>query len=138
MSEAQGTVIGLEGEYALVRMDDSGCGRCHETGGCGGQRLEKMFCHTPVAYRLSNPGSAQVGERVTVVIADGAIGRSAAQAYGFPLFALFVGAFGGLGLAGEIGAIAGAALGLFLGWLALRCRAHGRDADMTIRPHIKR
>ena len=74
VNEAQGTIVDLDGDYALVRLDEGGCGRCHEAGGCGGQRLEKMFCQTPPIYRVRNPGGARIGERVTVAIEAGVTG----------------------------------------------------------------
>ncbi len=61
MTDAQGTVIALEGDEAVVRMDEAGCGRCHEKGGCGGQNLGRMFCSTSPTYRLHNPGGLRVG-----------------------------------------------------------------------------
>ena len=104
MIDAPGTITALDGEYVIVRMEETGCGRCHEDGGCGGNNLGKMFCSTPRTFRVLNPGAAGVGERVNVVIADGAIRRSALLAYGLPLVALFAGALAGLVLGGDGGA----------------------------------
>ena len=137
VNEAQGTIVDLDGDYALVRVDEGGCGRCHEAGGCGGQRLEKMFCKTTPIYRVRNPGGARIGERVTVAIEAGVVSRSAIQVYGFPLLALFAGAFGGLAVAGEPGAIAGFGLGLLAGWLVLRLRRPANASDMASQPYIK-
>ena len=33
MIDAQGTIISRDGDYAVVRMDEAGCGRCNYT--CG-------------------------------------------------------------------------------------------------------
>ena len=137
MNEARGTVIELDGEYAWVRIDAAGCGHCHEAGGCGGQRLEKIFCDTPARYRVRNPALAQPGECVTVTMPSGALGRSAMQAYGPLLLGLFAGAFGGLALAGETGAMVGSGLGVLAGWLILR---HFRptEADAKLQPYVNK
>ena len=39
MNETKGTITALDGDYALVRIADAGCGRCHEPGGCGGVNI---------------------------------------------------------------------------------------------------
>ncbi len=137
MIEARGTITALDGKYAIVRMDEAGCGRCHEEGGCGGNNIGKMFCHAPQTFRVLNPGDSTVGERVNVAIAEGAVRRSAALAYGLPLLALFVGTLSGSALAGEAGAIVGAIVGLLGSWLTLRI-AHVRcDRDNGSLPYIR-
>ena len=137
MIDAPGVVTAIDGEYALVRMDETGCGRCHEPGGCGGQNIAQMFCRQPRIYRILNSAKSRVGDRVTVVIASDAVRRSAFLAYGAPLLALFLGAFGGLLLAGETGAIAGALVGLFGMWLLLpRLERIGQSKSRSL-PHIK-
>lgn len=137
MIDAQGSVTAVDGEYAIVRMDESGCGRCHEEGGCGGNNIGKMFCSTPRTFRVLNPGNAVVGDHVHVTIADGVVRRSAARAYGLPLLALFVGAIGGNAVAGEPGAIIGAFSCLLAAWFLLR-RAQLRGAqDHNFQPSIR-
>lgn len=137
MIDAQGTIISRDGDYAVVRMDEAGCGRCNEPGGCGGQNIGKMFCSTPRTFRVRNPGPAAVGDRVRVAIAEGAVRRTAILAYGLPLLALFVCALGGKLLAGEPGAMLGALAGLFGGWLLFR-RSQSRSArDERFQPFIR-
>ncbi len=137
MIDAQGNVTALDGEYAIVQMDESGCGRCHETGGCGGNNIGKMFCSTPRTFRVLNTGKAAIGDRVQVVVADGAVRHSAVYAYFLPLIALFVGAIGGNALAGEPGAIIGGFSCLFIAWFLLR-RAHLRSTpDQRFQPFIR-
>lgn len=120
MIDAQGIITAVDGDYAIVRMDETGCGRCHEQGGCGGNNIGKMFCSTPRTFRVLNQGMSVVGDSVRVTIADGAVRHSAVYAYGFPLLALFAGAIGGAALAGEPGAIIGAFGSLLGAWLLLR------------------
>ncbi|WP_301102087.1 SoxR reducing system RseC family protein [Propionivibrio sp.] len=137
MIDAPGTITALDGDFATVLLDETGCGRCHEQGGCGGNTISKMFCSTPRTFRVLNPGKSAVGDRVNIAIAEGAVRRSAVLAYGLPLFSLFVGALGGSALAGEPGAIVGAVSGLFCAWLALRY-AQGRGApDQRFQPYIR-
>ena len=132
---APGSVTAIDGEHAIVRMDETGCGRCLEPGGCGGNTMGKLFCSTPRTFRVLNPGRSVVGDRVSVVIAEGAVGRSAALAYGVPLLALLIGAASGSNVAGETGAIAGAAGGLLFAWVTLRVA--GRRADQGAQASIK-
>ena len=66
---------------ALVEVEQGGCGRCHEPGGCGGQQLTQMFCSTPKTYRVANEIGAGVGDRVTIAIAADSVRRTANLAY---------------------------------------------------------
>ena len=137
MIDAQGTITAVNGDTAEVLMDETGCGRCHEEGGCGGNNLGKMLCASPRRFEVLNPGNSAVGDRVTVVVAEGAVRRSALLVYVVPLLALLVGALGGSALAGEIGAIVGAVGGLLGAWLILRyAQAHGAP-DRHSRPYIR-
>ena len=137
MIDAHGTITALDGDYALVRMDETGCGRCHEHGGCGGNNISKIFCSAPRTFRVLNPRNSVVGERVTIAIAEGAIRRTAALVYGLPLLALFVGALGGSALAGETGAIIGSITGLLFSWLLLRHAQQSTSADYRSQPYIR-
>ena len=137
MIDAQGTITAVSGDTAEVLMDETGCGRCHEEGGCGGHNIGKMLCASPRTFRVLNPGHSVVGDRVTVVIAEGAVRRSAMLAYVVPLLALFVGALGGSALAGEAGAIIGAVGGVLGAWLVLRyVQARGKP-DRHSQPYIR-
>jgi len=137
MIDAQGTISALDGEYAIVRMDEAGCGRCHEDGGCGGNNLGKMLCSTPRTFRVLNPGKAAVGDSVRVAIADGAVRRSATYAYGLPLLALFAGALGGAALAGDLGSIFGGIGGLLAAWFGLRRVQQRGTTDARFQPYIR-
>ncbi|MFZ4536824.1 SoxR reducing system RseC family protein [Propionivibrio sp.] len=137
MIDAPGTITALDGEYAVVRMDETGCGRCHEQGGCGGNNIGKMFCSTPRTFRVLNPRNSAIGDRVNIAIAEGAVRRSAAIAYGFPLVALFFGALSGSALAGETGAIIGSLSGLLCAWLSLRYAQRRGTPDQRSEPYIR-
>ena len=137
MSEAHGTVAGLDGDHAIVRMDEAGCGRCHEEGGCGGHNLGNLLCRTPRTFRVPNPGRSRIGDRVVVCIAEGAVRRSALRAYGLPLLSLLLGAVIGSLLGGDVGAIGGAVGGLLLAWQGLRHVQRRSVPDPRSQPYIR-
>ena len=137
MIDATGTITALDGDYAIVSMDETGCGRCHEEGGCGGNNLGKMLCSAPRVFRVLNPGNSSVGDRVTISIAEGAIRSSAILAYGLPLLSLFAGAFGGLAVGGDAGAIAGSIVGLLGSWMGVRYFQLRKTPDQRSEPYIK-
>lgn len=131
MAEVRGTVTALDGDRALVRITEEGCGRCHEPGGCGGGNLAQAFCLSPKIYRVLNPRGAKVGEVVVIVIRDQTLSRSAIAGYGLPLLGLFLGAALGLAFAGEVGSMIGAVCGLAMAWGAQRMR---RVQDFLLGP----
>lgn len=139
MADVSGVIAELEGDYAVVRLDDdgAGCGRCHEPGGCGGRNIGKMFCSTPRTYRVLNPGGAKVGALVTIVIAEGAVRRSAALAYAMPLCGLFIGTFAGSAMFGEPGALVGALVGLLVAWIILYRVNRSRWVGDRFQPYIR-
>lgn len=140
MDEQQVTVRGIvraiEGQEAIIEVEQGGCGRCHEKGGCGGQQLTQMFCSGPKTYRADNPGGARVGDNVQVAVAAGAMRRSANLAYGFPVLGLLLGAGVGMPLAGDPGAMLGGVAGMFLAWLFARRRARPGSGNPENRPYI--
>ena len=137
MNEAWGTVVARDGEQATIRMDETGCGRCREAGGCGGIQAGRLFCHAARTFTVANPEQRRVGERVQIVLAEGSLGRSALQAYVQPLLALLAGALCGSAIADEAGAIGGATVGLLVGWLLLRrAQSRWRD-DRGLQPSIR-
>lgn len=140
MSEEKTTiravVRALEGERALVEVEAGGCGRCHEKGGCGGQHLTQMFCSGPKTYLADNALGAQVGDRVTVGIAAGALRRTANLAYGLPLTATIIGAVLGMPFGGDLAAMAGAALGLVSSVIYVRFSTTNPAGNFSARPHI--
>ena len=77
MIEARGKIAAIDGDYALVSISDTGCGRCHEAGGCGGNNLTQMLCTSPKTYRVLNPRQARVGDSVVVVVAEKSVFRGA-------------------------------------------------------------
>lgn len=138
MHDQWAVVVAVDERHVTIRVEESGCGRCHQAGGCGGNPLGKLFCQTPRTFRIANDGNYVVGARVRVGVVDGAIGQSVWLAYGIPLLAVLTGAVIGSLVYGEAGAIAGAALGLLGGWFSLRHANRLLGADRRFRPTIKR
>lgn len=136
MSETRGIVTAVDGDYALVRTEENGCGRCHESGGCGGVRVSRMLCTAPREWRVLNPRRAAVGEEVRIAVADGAIGASVLLIYVQPLLLLIAGAVLGSAAFGETGALAGAVIGLAAGWRWVAWRQKRRHCDPRFHPHI--
>jgi sigma-E factor negative regulatory protein RseC len=132
----RGTVRQLLDGIALVEVEQGGCGRCHEKGGCGGQQLTQMFCSGPRHYRVVNDTEVRVGDRVTIAVPAGSIRRTANLAYILPLTATIVGALIGMPLGGDLGAMVGALAGLVIAFLYIRYRAARRVDDPAFHPHI--
>jgi sigma-E factor negative regulatory protein RseC len=123
-SEQTGRVLALDGDYALVQVEQGGCGRCHEPGGCGGPQLTRIFGRASRQCRARNACGARPGDRVVIVLPAGVLARHATLGYGLPLAGLLAGAMIGEFLGkGNGGALAGAALGLLLVWRMLRWRS---------------
>lgn len=131
-----GRVTGLDGDFALVQVEGGGCGRCHEAGGCGGQQLTQMFCSAPRQYRVRNAVGAKPGDRVSILLPAGALGRYATLAYGLPLLGLIAGALLGDSLGGDAGALCGGAVGCCAAFLLMRRHAPERAGKSGTEPHI--
>ena len=126
MTRMQGTVRRIQDGLAEVEViRSSGCGRCHEPGGCGGGTLATgQAC--PKHYWLPNTIDARPGDKVWLTVQDGSVLRAALWAYGLP---------GGLMVAGavlvsllqgsDLMAFVGALAGLAVGFVGLRFRSGG-------------
>jgi len=129
-------VRALDGNEALVEVEQGGCGRCHEKGGCGGQQLTQMFCSGAKTYRAINDIDAAIGDRVNVAIAAGSVRRTANLAYGVPLTAAIAGALLGMFWGGDPGAMLGAGVGLVAAVFYVRFRANRGAGNIAGRPHL--
>jgi len=129
-------VRALDGQDAVVEVEQGGCGRCHEEGGCGGQHLTQMFCSGAKTYRVENTVAADIGDHVTVAIAAGSVRRTANLAYGTPLLGIILGAVLGMQFAGDGGAMLGAGGGLLLSFFYIRFRSQSDAGNPASRPYI--
>ena len=126
----RGTVRALEDGRALIEVEQGGCGRCHEEGGCGGQQLTQMFCSGPRTYEADNTIGAHVGDKVVIATVPGSVRKTANLAYGVPLLGMIGGAIVGMQLFGEMGGMLGALAGLGAAFAYVRGRSN-RDADTS-------
>ncbi len=125
MMEREAVVARIEGNQAYVELlgEASGCGRCHETGGCQSGILGQLFCARPRQFCMDNPIAAAPGEHVIVRVEEGAALRAALLVYVLPLALLLLGALAGatLGEGGSrdaataMGALAGLIAGVLAG-----------------------
>jgi sigma-E factor negative regulatory protein RseC len=126
----------LDGKFANVEVEQGGCGRCHEEGGCGGQQLTQMFCSGQKTYRVENIIGADIGDRVTIAIAAGSVSRTANFAYILPLTVTIAGATLGSFFGGDLSSMIGAGVGLAIAFLYVIARSHGKTGNPAERPHI--
>ncbi len=127
------TLQGPEG-LLLVRLEfesSGGCGRCQETGGCGGVSLAQPLCSTPKSIVVSDPIGLSVGNQVRVSIPDGMLSRGITRTYVIPLLLFFIGSLLGAAVlpawlpmqwqvTSDVGAMMGAGIGLIAAWVQLR------------------
>ncbi|MCB1896633.1 MAG: SoxR reducing system RseC family protein [Zoogloeaceae bacterium] len=141
MIEVPGEVVAVEQGRALVRTRSGGggCGRCHESGGCGGARIGSMFRPEQADFWLDNPIQADVGDQVLVCLAEEVSAQAAMLGYLVPVLGIVVGAVIGVIIGGTSGgdgaALAGALGGLVLGIAASRLIGRSR-AD--VQPVLRR
>jgi sigma-E factor negative regulatory protein RseC len=121
---------------AQVEVEQGGCGRCHEEGGCGGQQLTQMFCSGSKTYRVTNAVGAEIGDRVRVGIAPGSVSKTANLAYILPLTVAFAGAALGTSLGGDAGGILGAICGLITTFAYIRFRVRPEAGNPAESPYI--
>ena len=123
-----------------------GCGRCHETGGCGGVSIAQPLCSTPKTLLVADDLGVQVGNKVLVAIPDALLSQGITRAYLIPLILLFFGsALGAIllpnltplqwQLTPDIGAIAGAGIGLIAAWWQLQ---RNQQSRAMVAPRIVR
>lgn len=114
-------VVRIDGDDAVVTVDLlTGCGHCHEAGGCGGSAREggRGF-----EFHAINTIGAAAGDTVCVAIPNRGPRLAALLAYGLPVLGLLAGALlagragqgdGGSALAAFLGLILGGGAGFFL------------------------
>lgn len=133
----------------LVRLQfelSGGCGRCHETGGCGGVSIAQPLCSKPKTLLVPDRLGVQIGDKVLVAIPDRMLSQGVTRAYMIPLLLLFAGSILGGSIlpqlapmqwqiTADIGAITGAGIGLIAAWWQLQRSLRSRAIEV---PHIVR
>lgn len=123
-SQVPGVVSELAGDDAIVEIaSTSGCGRCHEPGGCGGGLLTGEYA-CKRRYRVPNPQGVQPGDQVVVSIPEGRVLSAALWIYGLPMLLGLVAAAGAAVLWQRDGfTMVASTLGFVLGFVLLKRRA---------------
>jgi len=128
--------------YAWVEIQRrSACGSCQASDGCGTALLAKAWGVRSMRTRALSALSLQPGDEVIVGLADGVLLRGALLAYLLPLALLLAGALLGqtaFSGAGEEPVILSGALGLGLGFLAVRVMSRRFLDDVRFQPVILR
>lgn len=141
--EAEGVVVRLEGENALIQANrQSSCGGCSKnSSSCGTASLLGFFERRAPLYKVRNDIGAQPGERVVIGLPQDALLKGAAAIYLPALLLLVAGAIGG-SLLGNTPAsregysVIGAVAGLAAGYLwSCRQSAH-MNANGAYRPEV--
>jgi positive regulator of sigma E activity len=111
VNETEAVVARVEGDYLWLRPANGHCQNCSDAGTCGlGKRDVPL-------QRLPNTVGARVGDVVVLMVASGAVLRSALIVYILPLLCGMLAAAAGLQVGGEGAALAGLLGGLAAGWL---------------------
>lgn len=128
--------------YAWLEIQRrSACGGCRASGGCGTATLAKIWNGTPMRVRALSDLPLRPGDEVIVGMADGVLLRGALLAYLLPLALLFAGAILGqaaFASAGEELVVLSGALGLGLGFLAVRVLSRRFRNDTRYQPVVLR
>lgn len=142
MIETRATVVttGIDHVWLDVQRQ-SACGSCQVSAGCGTAALTKVWGGRSSRVRAISTLPLQVGDAVIVGLADGVLLRGALLAYLLPVVLLLAGAVLGESAfagAGEEPVILLGALGLGLGFLAVRIWSRRLRNDPRYQPVVLR
>ena len=120
MSQCEAVVVELAGKEVWVEVPGRApaCGSCKTPETCQDSLLGMNMA--PRRYRVGNSVDARVGDRVSLVIADGMLWRAALVSYVMPLGLAIGGAVIGHFIAGDMASVAGCLAGLAAGIALLR------------------
>ena len=122
-----GRVVAAEADKVWVQtIRQSACQSCSARQGCGQRVLASVSGGKANQVLVNNTLGVQVGDEVTLAIAESALLAASLWVYALPLVLLVVGAVLAQWLAPESEpiAIAGAALGLVMGFAVARVCSH--------------
>lgn len=118
MTESEAVVARIDGGFALVELcSDASCGQCGSRHACG---VSMDDGRGPKLFRLPNTIGAKAGDRVMLTVPAGAVVKAAALSYLVPVLTALAGAATGTAWQGDLGALAGAGVGLLAGLTLLR------------------
>ena len=139
MIEAPGIVERIQDGEAWVRLTEqqTGCGRCHEPGGCGGARIAHAFGKPNDVFRIEAGAGVSVGDAVKLVADEGAALKAGMIAYGLPTLGAIVGTALGTGLGGQSGALTGLVAGLVVAIALVRRMSAERKWSNSVRIQVQ-
>lgn len=142
MIEERARVAEAGDGYAWVEIQRGpACGNCHVNNGCGTATLAKVWRGRQMRTRAISNLPLRPGDEVIVGLADGVLLRGALLAYLLPLVLMLAGALLGEAAfagAGEEPVILLGALGLGLGFLAVRVSSRRWRDDVRFQPVVLR
>lgn len=148
MVEERGRVVAIEpGAIWVETIQRSGCQGCSAKSACGTGLLGDYLSSrgalsgaSRIRVALNSWDTAQISLNDTVIIGitENALASSAILIYLLPLVTLVLAALAGDSLAGEVGAMAGAALGLLGGATLVRWHSRRHADDPAYAPLLLR
>ncbi len=142
MIEERAVVVKAGDGHAWVEIQRrSACGGCGASEGCGTAVLGKLWSGRRIQVRAIAEEPLRAGDEVCVGLADGVLLRGALLAYSLPLLLLLAGALLGqvaFAGAGEEPVVLSGALGLGLGFLAVRVLSKRFQDDIRFQPRVLR
>lgn len=124
MTGCSAVVVGLEEQFAIVELPErsGSCGNCETPGGCQTGLLGLRSGNR--RFRIENRLGVRVGDRVSVVVSDGAVWYAALRSYLIPAVLTIAGAAVAPILmpvvSADAAAVTGAVSGLLVGYAWLR------------------
>ncbi|MDG4555394.1 MAG: SoxR reducing system RseC family protein [Candidatus Competibacter sp.] len=142
MIEERAMVVQAGDGYAWIEIQRrSACGACAASEGCGTAVLGKLWSGRRIQVRAIAEEPLRAGDEVCVGLAEGVLLRGALLAYSLPLLLLLAGALLGQAAfagAGEEPVVLSGALGLGLGFLAVRVLSKRFRDDIRFQPRVLR
>ncbi|WP_166251560.1 SoxR reducing system RseC family protein [Marinobacter salicampi] len=132
MITERGRIVALKGRQAWVQtIRESACQSCSARAACGQKVLASVSSGRANQVLVSNTVGAEVGDEVTLAIAETALLKASLLVYALPLLLLVIGALAGQMMfpGSEAPAIIGAVLGLGLGFWSAHALQHRQGAD---------
>lgn len=140
MIQCDAIVVAVAPDHLWVELPQraTACGSCKSADGCQTGMLGLM--PGPRRYRLNGSPGAQVGDRVSLQLAHGALWRASLLSYVLPLLLAIGGALLGQVTGGDSAAMIGTLTGLGLGFALLRgneLRARRMPGLFSLQPQLK-
>lgn len=140
MTQCDAIVVAVTADQVWVEVPRRApaCGSCKSADGC--QTGVPGLTAGPRRYRLDAVCKAQVGDHVSLRVAEGALLHASFMSYLLPVLLAIGGAAIGQSVAGDISAVAGMLTGLGLGFALLRrneLRTRRVQGLFSLQPQIK-